>query len=125
MRTTIFVKNMPLRCVIGVRPRERARAQPVCVSVCLSVDLPSGDLGDALEATVDYSALHRRIVTLVEGSSFQLIEALADRVAGECLADPRVSSVEVTVEKPRALKGRGLAGVTVVRDRPVAGRENG
>jgi dihydroneopterin aldolase len=124
VRTTIFVKDIHLRCIIGVRPRERTRAQPVRISVSLSVDFPSPAAADAIEETVDYSALHTRIVALAEGSSFGLIETLAHRVADLCLADPRASSVEVTVEKPRALRGRALAGVTVVRERPLIGREN-
>ncbi len=122
MGNTIFIKDMLLRCIIGVRPHERTRAQPLCISVSLSVEFPSAAPTDAIEQTVDYSALHGSIVALVEGSSFQLIETLAHRVAEVCLTDPRVSSVEVTVEKPRALKGRARAGVTIVRDRIVRDR---
>jgi dihydroneopterin aldolase len=117
VRHTIFITDMPLRAIIGVRPRERTRAQELTLSVELDVKLGAAAWRDELEHTVDYSALQAKIAALVEGSSFKLIETLARRVAGLCLADPRVEAATVELRKPRALKGRGLAGVRIVMDR--------
>jgi 7,8-dihydroneopterin aldolase/epimerase/oxygenase len=39
---------------------------------------------------------------VVEGEPVQLIETLAERVAGACLAYDRVDRVRVTVHKPEA-----------------------
>ena len=110
MSHTVFIRNLSLRCIVGVRPPERQKKQPVLINVSLGVD---ADELDALEATVDYSALHDRIVRLVEGSSFGLIESLARAIAACCLEERRVEVAEVTVEKPHALAYADSAGVTV------------
>jgi D-erythro-7,8-dihydroneopterin triphosphate epimerase len=117
VRHTIFIKDMVIRCIVGVRPHERGRTQPLRVSVSLDADLPEAGRRDELDATVDYSVLHDRIVALVEASSFGLIETLAARVLEECFSDPRVSAAEVTVEKPNALPHGACSGVTVRRGR--------
>jgi dihydroneopterin aldolase len=117
VRHTIFIKHMVLRCIVGVRPHERTRKQPLRISVRLDADLPEAGLRDELPATVDYADLEARIVGLVKASSFGLIETLAGRILEECFVDPRVDEAEVTIEKPRALVSGACAGVTVRRTR--------
>ncbi len=51
----------------------------------------------------------------VEGSSYYLVEALAENIAQICLADARVAQAEVGVEKPGALRFADSVGVTIVR----------
>jgi FolB domain-containing protein len=114
---------MPLRTIVGVRPHERTRPQELRVTVELDAELSSERWRDELEDTVDYSALHEKVVALVEGSSFNLVETLARRVAELCLADPRVATAAVEIRKPAALGGRGLAGVRIVMDRRDARKE--
>lgn len=113
MRHTIFIDDMPLRTVIGVRPRERLEAQELLVSVELDAELPTRGWRDELGDTVDYSELAGRIARAVEGSSFNLVESLARRVAELCLADPRVLAATVEIRKPAALPGGGIPGVRV------------
>ncbi len=108
---------MRIRCIIGLRPHERVRKQDVLVSVTLHTDLRPSGVSDDLKSGIDYSILHDRIVARVEGSSFSLIESLAEHVARACLEEPRVHCTEVTVEKPRALAYAESVGVTIVRER--------
>jgi D-erythro-7,8-dihydroneopterin triphosphate epimerase len=112
----IFITDIRLRCVIGVRPEERLRDQPVEVSLRLTAELPDAGRRDEIDATVDYGALHDRVSALVKRSSFHLIESLAHAVAALCLEDPRVRLAEVTVVKPQALRSAARAGVTVRRE---------
>jgi dihydroneopterin aldolase len=114
---TIFITDMTLSCVIGVRPVERAKKQPLRVSVSLQAELPDVPEHDELASTVDYSALHARIAILVESSACHLMETLAHQIAEVCLSDARVVTVEVTVVKPEALAGAATAGVTIRRQR--------
>lgn len=89
----------------GVLPDEKATPQPFEVDVVLHADLAPAAERDDLAATVDYAALFDRVRAIVEGRSFDLIEALAGRVAQDMLAATpaeRVSAVEVRVRKPEA-----------------------
>jgi dihydroneopterin aldolase len=114
------VRELRLPCRIGTTEAERARRQEVVVSFTLWLDLRRAGGSDRLEDTVDYGELAGRITALLEGSSFQLLEALAEAVAGACLRDPRVRRVEVEARKPRAVALASWAEVRIARERPPA-----
>ena len=86
----------------GVYADERAAGQPFVVDVTLSLDLTDAGRSDDVADTVHYGELAKHVVAVVEGESVQLIETLAERIAGACLAYDRVDRVQVTVHKPQA-----------------------
>ena len=89
----------------GVLPQEKVTAQPFEVDLGLRTDLATAAERDALEATVDYAALYELVRAIVQGPSFDLIEALAGAIARAVLVatDPGlVAEVEVRVRKPKA-----------------------
>jgi dihydroneopterin aldolase len=89
----------------GVHPEEKERAQPFEVDLVLFADLRAGAAADDLAATVDYSGLFDLVGRIVNGPSFDLIEALAEAIADAALeaTDPQVvERVEVRVRKPEA-----------------------
>lgn len=89
----------------GVHDEEKERPQPFEVDLVLHADLAAAAESDDLAATADYGALADVVRGIVEGPSFDLIEALAGAIARAILAatDPRVvSAVEVRVRKPQA-----------------------
>jgi dihydroneopterin aldolase len=51
----------------------------------------------------------------VEGSSFFLLEALAETIANTCLEFQQVQQVDVLVEKPGALRFARTVGVEISR----------
>ncbi len=89
----------------GADPGERDVAQPFDLDVELDVDLSRARASDALADTVDYAALHARIVALVRDTSYVLLERLADEIGRAILEDARVASARVTIAKPRLLGG--------------------
>jgi dihydroneopterin aldolase len=75
---------------------------------------------DDLADTVDYGALATLVAQVVGGRSYQLLEALAGRLADALLGtDARLLSVAVTVRKLRPPLALDVAstGVRVVRSR--------
>ncbi len=54
---------------------------------------------------------------MAERSEYFLVEALAERVAEICLEDGRVAQVQVTVEKPAALRFARTVAVEIERGR--------
>lgn len=86
----------------GWLPAERELGQEFVVDVRLGLDLRPAAAGDDLSRTVDYGTLATRLVAVVEGEPVDLIETLAERLAGVCLEDGRVEEVAVTVHKPSA-----------------------
>jgi D-erythro-7,8-dihydroneopterin triphosphate epimerase len=113
----IYICDLVVRCIVGIDEQERQEKQNVLVHITMDVDLRQAGRSDALEDTVDYRALKKRILQSAEGSHFRLIEALAQTIADECLKHARVERVKVAVEKPGALRFARTVGVEIVRSR--------
>jgi 7,8-dihydroneopterin aldolase/epimerase/oxygenase len=100
----------------GVFPHERESAAPFDLDVSIDADLTAAAASDELADTIDYDALHRRLVSIVAETSFALLERLAAALIDAAFEDPRVLSAEVTVAKPGFLDGATPA-VTLSRRR--------
>lgn len=113
----IHIRDLRLRCIVGVYAEERRDKQDVIINITLDADLRKGCDSDRIEDTVDYKALKKRIVHLVEASGNCLIERLAQQVADCCLENERVYCAHVTVDKPGALRFARSVAVEISRTR--------
>ncbi len=113
----IFIRDLALRCIIGIYPEERREKQDIVINVEIQVDLRKAGRSDDLKDTVDYKAIKKSILKLVEESAFQLIESLAERIANIALVDQKVQQVVVTIDKPGALRFAKASAVEIVRTR--------
>jgi len=86
----------------GVLPQERQDGQDFLVDVVVHLDTRRAAATDDLAATVDYGVLAQRVVDVVAGEPFDLIETLAEHIAAVALDDALVQAVDVTVHKPSA-----------------------
>jgi 7,8-dihydroneopterin aldolase/epimerase/oxygenase len=99
----------------GANPGERDRVQPFDIAVTAEIDLRKAAASDDLDDTLDYAALHARIVTAVASTSYALLERLASDVLDAVFADHRVARAEVTIAKPGLLEG-ATPSITLVRE---------
>jgi dihydroneopterin aldolase/D-erythro-7,8-dihydroneopterin triphosphate epimerase len=113
----IYIRDLALRCIIGLYPEERKNKQDVIINVVMDTDLRAAGKSDSLTDTVDYKAIKLAILNFVESSSFNLIESLAEGIAAICLKDRRVQSATVTIDKPGALRFCRSVAVEVTRSR--------
>jgi FolB domain-containing protein len=113
----ILIKDLLVRCVLGLNAEERREKQDVLISVALFTDLTKAGRTDRSEDTVDYRAVKKDILAVVDDSQYHLAEALAERVAETCLAHLAVQRVQVTVEKPGALRFARSVAVEIDRSR--------
>ena len=113
----IHIRDLALRCIIGIEPHERDHRQDVVINITLHADLRKAGQSDRIEDTVNYKTIKRKVVDLVENSSFLLVEKLAQQIADVCLAEAGVERVEVTLDKPGALRFARSVAVEIMRDR--------
>lgn len=113
----ILIKDLLARCIIGVNEEERRERQDVVINVALVTDIRKAGMSDRFEDATDYRSIKKRIFTAVESSQYRLVEALAERIASVCLEDLAVEEVQVTVEKPSALRFARSVGVEITRRR--------
>jgi 7,8-dihydroneopterin aldolase/epimerase/oxygenase len=100
----------------GADAGEREREQPFDVTISAELDLSAAAASDDLNHTLDYAALHDRVVRIVATTSYALLERLAADVLDAVLDDRRVASAEVTIAKPGILAG-ATPSVTLSRSR--------
>ena len=120
MTDRIILADMTFQARHGVAPHEKIGLQRFEVDVELVVDLQPAGLEDDLERTVDYGSVYQTTRQIVESTTFNLIEALAEAICHELLGEhPRVHEVVVRVRKPEVRLGGplGYAGVEVRRRR--------
>ncbi len=111
----IHIRDLHLKTVIGTFPEEREIKQDVIINIELHCSLFKAGHTDRLEDTVDYKMVKRKIIELVEGASFFLVEKLAEEISQVCLKTEGVKSVRVIVDKPNALKFARSVAVEIER----------
>ena len=113
----IVIRELLVRCVLGVDDEERREMQDVLITVALHADLRRAGESDRLEDAIDYRSVKKEILAAADGSRYRLVEALAERVASLCLAHAGVERVDVTVEKPGSLRFARSAAIEITRVR--------
>ena len=113
----IHIKNLRVQAIIGVNDWERNTPQDVLVNVEFEFDAAAVGESDDLSQTVDYAALSERIVAMVKDSQFFLLEKLVSEILKLVMADDRVQSASVMVEKPAAIPAAESVSVTASASR--------
>jgi dihydroneopterin aldolase len=116
----ITLTNMSFQARHGVNDWEKEQSQRFEVDVELEVDAQPAGLDDDLTRTVDYRAVYDVTRQVVESTTYNLIEALAEAIAHEVLGgQPLVQEVVVRVRKPEVRLGGPLdhAAVEIRRRR--------
>ena len=116
----IFLKGLAFYGHHGVSPHEKALGQRFIVDVTLECDARAAGLSDDLADAVDYVPAYEIVKAVVEGESRDLIESVAEEIAGRILDALDVSAVRVAIKKPEvAIRGSILsyAGLEIYRRR--------
>lgn len=116
----ILLTDMVFQARHGVFDHEKVTAQRFEVDVELFIDLQPAGLEDDLARTLHYGRVYETVRTIVESTTFNLIEALAEAIAHELLADfPALEEIVLRVRKPEVQLGGPLAhaGVEIRRRR--------
>lgn len=114
---TIYIRDLCLRCIIGIYPHERREKQDVAINIRLEGDFTKACQSDRIEDATNYKTITKNVIRLVEKSDFFLVEKLADRIAAICLKDRNVQRVTVTLDKPGALRFARSVAIEVTRER--------
>jgi 7,8-dihydroneopterin aldolase/epimerase/oxygenase len=103
----------------GYYDHELATPQPFEVDVELVLNLQPAGIDDDMEKTVDYGRVYEATRQIVESTSFRLLEALAEAISHELLAEFSVTEVGIRIRKPKVDLGGPLdhAAVEIWRRR--------
>ena len=114
---TIFLGDLRVDTVIGIWEWERKIRQTISIDLEMGTDIARAAKSDAIEDTLNYKKVAKRIQQFVADSEFQLVETLAEHIAQIILAEFEVPWVRVRVNKPGAIRGARDVGVLIRRSR--------
>lgn len=118
MLDKIFVKDLLVRGIVGINPDERVNKQDVLVNATFWFDTRKPSQSDNVTETVNYRTVSKGLIAHIESGEPLLVERLAAELVQICFEiDPRIEAVELTVEKPGALRFAQSVGLTIYRTR--------
>lgn len=111
----IFLNELKVETVIGIWEWERKIRQTVIIDLEMSADIAKAAATDDVKDTLNYKSVAKRIQSFVADSSFQLVETLAERIAGIIRDEFDVKWVKVRVNKVGAIRGSRDVGILIER----------
>ncbi len=111
----IFLRQLEVDAVIGIWEWERRIKQTVTIDLEMATDARDAAIGDDISTTLNYRDVAKRVIAFVAESEFQLVEALADAVAGVIIREFDVPWLKLSVGKPGAISGARTVGIVIER----------
>jgi dihydroneopterin aldolase len=113
----VFIRDLRIDTVIGIYEWEREIRQTVVFDLEMGTDIARAAATDAIEDTLDYKAVSKRLIEFVSGSEFQLVETLAERCAAIVLEEFKVPWLRLILNKEGAVSAARDVGVIIERGR--------
>lgn len=113
----IFLHDFEVDAVIGIWEWERKIRQRVVINLEMAADIRKAAASDSVDDTLNYKEVAKRVQQFVGDSDFQLVETLAERVAGIVTDEFGVPWVRVSIAKPGAIRGARNVGILIERGR--------
>src|SRR5690606_15354761 len=113
----IFLRELKVQAVIGIWEWERRITQTVSIDLEMETDVRKAAASDSVADALNYKDVAKRVIELVGGSSYQLVETLAEDIARTIVTEFAVPWVKVSVAKPGAIEGSREVGGAIERTR--------
>ncbi len=114
----VFIRDLLVRGILGINPEERVKRQDILINVTMWADTRPAAQSDDIADAVNYRTVAKAIIDHIETGEPYLVERLVQEIADICFATAvGVQAVEVSVEKPGALRFARTVGVSIFRTR--------
>ncbi len=115
----VFINDLRIEAIIGIYDWERKVRQTISLDLEMGTDIRRSAETDAIEDTLNYKAVAKRLIAFVGDSEYQLVETLAEKIAEIVLHEFDVPWLKLTVHKPGAVRGSRDVGVIIERGEQV------
>ena len=112
----IFINELRIETIIGIYDWERKVKQTISLDLEMGADIRKSAATDAIEDTLNYKAVAKRLIAFVEDSEYLLVETLAEKITEIVLSEFSVPWLKLTVRKPGAVRGSRDVGVIIERE---------
>lgn len=113
----IFIRDLRVDALIGFHKRERFAAQTLSFDLEIGISNQKVFASDRVADCIDYDKVADRVRDVASGQHYNLVEALAERVAHVILKEFEAAAVKVSVAKLGVMRNAGRVGVSIERRR--------
>jgi 7,8-dihydroneopterin aldolase/epimerase/oxygenase len=111
----IFLRGLHIETIIGIYDWERESKQTVILDIEMATDTRKAAESDSIEDALDYKAVSKRLISLVEESQFFLVEKLSEEIAKILLNEFNIPWIRLTLNKKGAIRGASDVGIIIER----------
>lgn len=111
----VYIRDLKVNTIIGIYDWEREIRQTVSLDLEMAADIRKAAGTDHIDEALNYKAVAKRLIAFIEQSDFQLVETLAERVAGIVRSEFGVPWLRLRLSKPGAVRGARDVGVVIER----------
>ena len=111
----IYLNDLRIDTVIGIYDWERRTKQTVIFDIEMAADIRKAAESDNFDDTLSYKTVAKRLISYVSTSEFELIETLAEQVAGILLNEFKVPWCRLRLNKRGAVRGVRDVGIVIER----------
>jgi len=113
----VYIRDLRIETIIGIYDWERETRQTVSLDLEMGTDISKAAESDSIDDTLDYKSVAKRLIQFVGDSEFQLVEAMAESIAGIVLNEFDVPWMKLRLSKPGAVTGSRDVGVIIERQK--------
>ena len=111
----IYLHGLKVDCIIGVWEWEKQITQSITVDLDMGFDITTAANSDEIRDTLSYRDVSKRVESFIRDSRFQLVEKLAEEVAGILTGEFGIKWCRVKINKFGAIRGAGDVGIIIER----------
>ena len=111
----IYIRHLKIETIIGVFDWERRIRQTVILDLEMAADIRKAAASDTIRDALDYQAVSQRLKAFVSAADCQLVETLAEKIAGIVQQEFGVPWLRLRLSKPGALHDAQEVGVIIER----------
>lgn len=111
----IYLRDLRIDTIIGIYDWERRMKQTIIIDLEMATDIRKAANSDNIEDTLNYKAVAKRLMSYVGDSEFELVEALAEKIAEIIMTEFNVPWLRLSLNKKGAVRGVRDVGVIIER----------
>ena len=111
----IFVKDLVLRAYVGIYSNEKINKQRIRFNVSISAKDNIKKENNDISQFISYEDIINKIKKVLSLGHIPLLETMADKIAGECLKNQKISLIKIRIEKLDIFKDAESVGIKIIR----------
>lgn len=115
MMDIIYLHGLVANAQIGVWEWEKQITQQLTIDLDMGTDIRIAAASDRLQDTLNYKEVAKRVISFIEDNHFDLVEALAEKIADILLDEFAIPWCRIKLNKKGAINGGRDVGVIIER----------